>query len=88
MSADQALEERSERLFKRLRLLQREHRAKLHSTNPIERLNWEIKRRTEVVGIFPNEAAITRLIGAIIMGRDRTRLCSPEAYCLGLIEPR
>jgi transposase-like protein len=43
------------------------HRAKLHSTNPIERLNGEIKRRTQVVGIFPNEAAITRLIGAIIM---------------------
>lgn len=45
----------------------KEHRAKLHSTNPIERLNGEIKRRTEVVGIFPNEAAITRLIRAILM---------------------
>jgi putative transposase len=48
----------------------KEHRAKIHSTNPIERVNGEIKRRTEIVGIFPNEASITRLIGAILIEQN------------------
>jgi len=51
------------------------HSSKLHSTNPIERINGEIKRRTEVVGIFPNEATIVRLVGAILLEQN-------DEYCV------
>ena len=48
----------------------KEHRAKLHATNPIERLNGEIKRRTNVVGILPNDAAIVRLVGTLLLEQN------------------
>ena len=47
-----------------------QHRTKLHSTNPLERLNKEVKRRANVVGIFPNETSITRLIGAVLLEQN------------------
>jgi len=46
------------------------HKVKLHSTNTLERLNKEIKRRANVVGIFLNEGSIRRLIGAVLMEQN------------------
>ncbi len=62
----------------------RQHRTKLHSTNPIERLNKKVKRRADVVGLFPNEASIIRLIGAVLFeqndeGQTASRYMQVEA---------
>ena len=48
----------------------KEHWQQIYSTNPLERLNGEIKRRTDVVAIFPNEAAIVRLVGAMLLEQN------------------
>jgi putative transposase len=46
------------------------HWPQIRSTNPIERINLEVKRRTNVVQIFPNEAAIVRLVGALLLEQN------------------
>ena len=69
----------------------KELRAKLHSTNPLERLNKEIKRRTDVVGIFPNEAAIERLVGAVLLENNEewmtTRRYMPLEAMAKIMQP-
>jgi transposase-like protein len=60
----------------------REHRAKLHSTNPIERLNGEIKHRTDVVGIFPNKGATTRLVGEALLEQSEEWTTQRARYAI------
>lgn len=58
----------------------KEHRAKLHSTSLIEGLNGEIKRRTDVVGIFPNDEPIIRLVGALMREQNDEWAVQPARY--------
>jgi transposase-like protein len=56
------------------------HRRRLHSTNMLERVMRTVKQRTRVVGIFPNEAALDRLVGAVLIEMDEAWHCERMRY--------
>ena len=58
----------------------RAHWSKIWSTNPLERLNKEIKRRARVVGIFPNEASVIRLVGMILADTNDEWITDERRY--------
>ena len=58
----------------------REHRRRLHSTNPLERLHKEIKRRTTVVGIFPNRASLVRMVATLLQEQDEEWQVADRRY--------
>ena len=64
-----------------------QHRTKLHSTNPLERLNKEVKRRADVVGIFPNEESIVRLVGMLPEQNDDWQTQNRYMQIEGFAEP-
>lgn len=60
--------------------LPKEHRRRVYTTNMMERVMREIKRRTRVVGIFPNDASCDRLVGAQLLDRHEHWQCEPARY--------
>lgn len=65
----------------------REHWGQIASTNPLERLNGEIKRRADVVGIFPNDRAVTRLVGALMLEQNDEWAVSRRYMSLESLSP-
>ena len=65
----------------------KEHWAQIASTNPLERVNKEIKRRADVIGIFPNDAAVVRLVGALMLEQNDEWAVSRRYMTLETIAP-
>jgi len=61
-------------------VLPESHRRRMHSTNPLERLNAELKRRSKVVGVFPNSAAVERLLGTVLIEIDEEWQAADRRY--------
>ena len=58
------------------------HRRRMHSTNPLERLNGELKRRSKVAGVFPNPASVERLLGTVLMEIDEDWQAADRRYLI------
>lgn len=63
-----------------------EHWTKLRSTNPLERVNKEIARRADVVGIFPTDQSVMRLVGTLLMEQDEEWMLARRYLSMGSLQ--